>query len=96
MPRLWHHQSLAIAVAKVWDEIHWPHFWAVHILLCYFLLIYVSFRELARTFGEVQFFHIFFGFPRTVSPDQPEGKIFEREETGTTMIANSNPFVFNI
>ena len=71
LPRLWHHQSLAIAAARVWDEIHWSHFWAVHILLCYFLLIYVSFRELARTFGEMQFLQIFFGFPRTVSPDKP-------------------------
>ena len=65
VPRIWHHQSLSIAATGVWHEIHWPHFWAVHILLCYFLLIYVSFRELARTFGEAQFFHLFFGFPRT-------------------------------
>ena len=80
LPRLWHHQTLASAAAYVWDEIHWPHFWAVHILLCYFLLIYVSFRELARTFGETQFFHIFFGFPKTVSPDRPKGKISELKE----------------
>jgi hypothetical protein len=80
VPRLWHHQSLAIAAAKIWGEIHWTHFWAVHILLCYFLLIYVSFRELARTFGEMQFFHIFFGFPKTVSPDRPKGKISELKE----------------
>jgi hypothetical protein len=69
LPRLWHHQSLAAAAAGIWHEIHWPHFWAVHILLCYFLLIYVSFRELARTFGEAQFFHIFFGFPRKPPSD---------------------------
>jgi hypothetical protein len=79
LPRLWHHQGLAIAIARVWDEVHWPHFWAVHILLFYFLMIYVSFRELARTFGEVQFFHLFFGFPRTVPPAKPLGdlKLYE-------------------
>jgi hypothetical protein len=64
LPRVWHHQSLALAAARIWDEVHWTHFWAVHILLCYFLMIYVSFRELARTFGEPQFFHLFFGFPK--------------------------------
>ncbi len=69
LPRLWHHQNLTAAVAGIWHEIHWPHFWAVHILLCYFLLIYVSFRELARTFGEAQFFHIFFGLPRKSPSD---------------------------
>jgi hypothetical protein len=71
---LWHHQSLAAAGAKIWHGIHWPHFWAVHILLCYFLLIYVSFRELARTFGEARFFHLFFGLPRTLPSDRPEEK----------------------
>jgi hypothetical protein len=75
VPILWHHQSLGIAVIKVWDKIHWPHFWAVHILLAYFLLIYVSFRELARNLGEAQFFYLFFGFPRTVAPTQPAGPI---------------------
>jgi hypothetical protein len=74
VPRLWHHLNLAAAATAVWREIHWPHFWAVHILLTYFLLIYVSFRELARTFGEVQFFQLFFGFPRTASSDKSEAK----------------------
>jgi hypothetical protein len=74
LPRLWHHARLAAAVNEVWHEVHWPHFWAVHILLCYFLLIYVSFRELARTFGEAEFFHLFFGFPRRASSDRSEAK----------------------
>jgi hypothetical protein len=75
LPLIWHHQSLAAATVRVWYEVHWPHFWAVHILLFYFLLIYVSFRELARTFGEVQFFHIFFGFPRMLPADKPEAHL---------------------
>ena len=71
---IWHHQSLTTASAKIWHGIHWPHFWAVHILLCYFLLIYVSFRELAHTFGEARFFHLFIGLPRTLSSDRLEEK----------------------
>jgi hypothetical protein len=77
---VWHHQSLATAVAKVWHGIHWPHFWAVHILLCYFLLIYVSFRELARTFGEAQFFHLFFGLPRALSSGRLADQELKAEE----------------
>jgi hypothetical protein len=75
VPLIWHHHSLAVASVTMWDEIHWPHFWAVHILLIYFLLIYVSFRELASTLGETKFFHLFFGFPRTNGPAQPGGQI---------------------
>ncbi len=64
LPLFWQRRSLVSAATVVWDRVHWPHFWAVHILLSYFLLIYVSFRELARTLGEENFFHIFFGLPR--------------------------------
>jgi hypothetical protein len=79
LPRLWHHQSPAIAIAGVWGEVHWHHFWAVHILLSYFLMVYVSFRELARTFGEVQFFHLFFGLPGTVPVAKPLGDLTPNE-----------------
>jgi hypothetical protein len=80
IPHLWHHQRPALALAGMWEGVHWPHFWAVHILLCYFLLIYVSFRELARTFGEAQFFHLFFGLPRTLSSDRTEAIELPTEE----------------
>lgn len=72
LPHLWHDQNLLRATARMWDAIHWPHFWAVHILVCYFLLIYVSFRELARYLGEIRFLQIFFGLPRTPTPEGPE------------------------
>lgn len=71
LPLLWRQPRLAGALAQGWQEIHWPHFWAIHILLCYFLLIYVSFRELARSFGEKQFLHLFFGFPRGLPDPDP-------------------------
>jgi hypothetical protein len=77
---IWHHLSLATAVARIWHGIHWSHFWAIHILLCYFLLIYVSFRELARTFGEARFFHLFFGLPHALSSDRPKEKELQAEE----------------
>jgi hypothetical protein len=80
IPLVWHYQSLATAGVRVWHEVHWTHFGAVHILLFYFLFIYVSFRELARTFGEVQFFDIFFGFPRVLPADKPGAQLSEPEK----------------
>jgi hypothetical protein len=80
IPLIWHDHNLATAGVRVWQEIHWPHFWAVHILLFYFLFIYVSFRELARTFGEVQFFHLFFGWPRILPVDKPGAELSEPEK----------------
>jgi hypothetical protein len=50
-----------MAIERIWDDIIWPHFWAVHILLVFFLALYVSFRELARAIGEPEFLQIFLG-----------------------------------
>jgi hypothetical protein len=55
------YHSVMIAIERGWDEIIWPHFWAVHIVFVFLLSLYVAFRELARTIGEKKFMHMFLG-----------------------------------
>jgi hypothetical protein len=55
------YHSLKIAIERGWEEIIWPHFWAVHIVFVFLLSLYVSFRELARAIGEKKFLQIFLG-----------------------------------
>lgn len=67
-PLLWKHRSISMAVEQIWDKIIWAHFWAVHILLVFFLALYVSFRELARAIGEPEFLKIFLGIEIPTRP----------------------------
>jgi len=62
IPLWWKYGNLHIAIQRGWDEIIWSRFWANHILLVFFLSLYVSFRELARTIGEREFLKMFLGF----------------------------------
>ena len=55
------YHSVKIAIDRGWEEIIWPHFWAVHIVFVFLLSLYVSFRELARTIGEKKILQIFLG-----------------------------------
>jgi hypothetical protein len=59
------YRSVQIALERGWDEIIWPHFWAIHILLIFLLSLYVSFRELARAMGEKEFLQLFIGIEVT-------------------------------
>ncbi len=61
IPLLAKYHSVRIAIERGWEEIIWPHFWAVHIVFVFLLSLYVSFRELARTIGEKKFLQIFLG-----------------------------------
>ncbi len=72
VPLWWKHGSLSIALEHLWDEIIWPHFWAIHIWLFCLFIVYVSFRELARTLGEERFFQIFLGIRISTSHPEPE------------------------
>ncbi len=67
LPLWWQQRSLSLAADRLWDEIIWPHFWAIQIWLFCLFFVYVSFRELARTLGEERFLQIFFGLRRSVS-----------------------------
>jgi hypothetical protein len=72
IPLWWKYRSVQIAVERGWNEIIWPHFWAVHILIVFLLSLYVSFRELARTIGDKEFLHIFLGINLSSNNAKPE------------------------
>lgn len=72
LPLWWKYRVLSLALEHLWDEIIWPHFWAIHIWLVFLFFIYVSFRELARTLGEGRFIQIFLGIKRSTPNTQPE------------------------
>jgi hypothetical protein len=61
IPLWWNYGSVQMAIQRGWDEINWPTFWAIHILLVFLISLYVSFRELARTIGEREFLKMFLG-----------------------------------
>ncbi len=72
LPLWWKYRSFSVATEHLWEEIIWPHFWAIHIWLVFLFFVYVSFRELARAIGEERFFQIFLGIQRSVNQGQPE------------------------
>ena len=62
---LWRkYRNLSLAAEHLWGEIIWAHFWVIQIWLVCLFFVYVSFRELARTLGEEQFFKMFFGIQK--------------------------------
>ena len=52
--------DLAEANRRLFDEIVWPHFWAVQLWLLILLLVYCAFRELVRAVGRERIIAIFF------------------------------------
>lgn len=72
LPLWWKYRSFSVATEHLWEEIIWPHFWAIHIWLVFLFFVYVSFRELARAIGEERFFQIFLGIQKSVNHGQPE------------------------
>ena len=45
------HEGLAVAVARLYEETSWPHFWVFHAWLSSALLIYCAAAELIRSVG---------------------------------------------
>jgi len=64
LPLWWKYLNFSVANEHLWDAIVWAQFWVIHIWLVCLFLVYVSFRELARTLGEARFFQIFLGIQR--------------------------------
>ena len=52
--------SFAEANRRLFDEIVWPHFWAVQLWLLVLLLVYCSIRELVRAMGRERIVRMFF------------------------------------
>ena len=70
---LWRqYRNLSLAAEHLWGEIIWTHFWVIHIWLVCLFFVYVSFRELARSLGEAQFFKMFFGIQKSTHNAQTE------------------------
>jgi hypothetical protein len=62
--------GFAEANRRLFEEIVWPHFWAVQLWLLILLLIYCAFRELVRALGRERIITMFFTEPAT-SAHQP-------------------------
>ncbi len=67
IPLWWKDGNLGLAAGHLWGEIIWRHFWVIHIWLVCLFFVYVSFRELARSLGEAQFFKMFFGIQTSIN-----------------------------
>ena len=46
---------------KLLEEIVWPHYWAVQIILLILILVYCTARELVRVIGKEKILRLFFG-----------------------------------
>jgi hypothetical protein len=56
--------GVAAGNAKLLQQIIWPHFWAMQIILLVVILNYCVIRELGRSLGEERVFRLFF-YPRS-------------------------------
>lgn len=63
--------SFTEANAQLIEEIVWPHFWGVQVWLLVLLLVYCSFRELARAIGRERIVEMFFKEPQIPGGDRP-------------------------
>ena len=72
LPLWWKYRDVSVAMERLWNEIIWPHFWAIQIWLVCLFFVYVSFREFARAVGEERFFKMFLGIQRDSTDAQPE------------------------
>jgi hypothetical protein len=52
---------------RLLQEIVWPHFWALQIVLLLLILLYVTTTEMSRVLGSNRLRRIFFG-PLPLSP----------------------------
>jgi hypothetical protein len=61
----WRHAAnFAEANRHLFDQIVWPHFWAVQLWLLVLLLVYCALRELVRALGRDRIIRLFFFEPQ--------------------------------
>lgn len=63
IPFLMDGEGLGVATQHLWDEIVWPHFWAIQIWLLVLFFIYAGGRELIRVLGGKRVAALFFRNP---------------------------------
>ena len=54
-------RDFVAANRQLWNEIVWPHFWAIQLLLVVLLFLYCSLRELVRVLGADEVRRLYFG-----------------------------------
>jgi hypothetical protein len=64
VPLIIKYGSFREAMARVVDEVVWPHFWIIYLWLSVLLFVYCSLRELIRAIGRDQVLELFFGLGR--------------------------------
>jgi Ni/Fe-hydrogenase subunit HybB-like protein len=64
VPLIIKYGSLRDAMARVVNEVVWPHFWVIYLWLSVLLFVYCSLRELIRAVGRDQVLRLFFGIGR--------------------------------
>jgi hypothetical protein len=71
IPVWWRVGNFASANRQLWDEIVWPHFWAIQLWLVVLLFLYCALRELVRVLGADQVRQLYFGSPESRCPGRP-------------------------
>jgi hypothetical protein len=61
VPLWWSLGDFGAANRRLWEEIVWPHFWAIQIWLIVLIFVYCALRELVRVIGRERVVQIFFG-----------------------------------
>ena len=69
IPLIIKYDSFREAMARIEDDIVWPHFWIIYIWLSVLLFVYCSLRELIRAIGREHVLKLFFGIGRPESMD---------------------------
>ena len=64
IPMWWRTLDFAAANRRLYDEMVWPHFWAIQLWLVLLLFMYCTSRELVRAIGPHEASRMFFGVPR--------------------------------
>lgn len=64
LPLVLQYRSVSLAGEHLWADTVWPKFWANHILLLMWLLVYCTAVELIRVFGAERTRELFFGAKR--------------------------------
>jgi len=72
VPMVSKYGSVIRASQHLVQELSWPHFWALQILLLVSLLLYCSGTELIRTIGANEMMDMFFGWKPGSSPQSSE------------------------
>ena len=68
IPAWWRMGGFLPATRHLWEEMVWPHFWAIQLWLIVLIFIYCATRELVRAIGRKQVLMMFFGAPRATRP----------------------------